>query len=651
MWEETMFGWSGRILRVNLSNSESYTEDVEAYTRSFIGGKGINLKIMYDEVSPGTSAFDSANLLCFGPGVLTGTLAPSSGRMKVTSVSPHGLLANSGIGGFIGAQIRYAGYDNLVIQGKSDEPVYLHIHDESVEFRDAAHLWGRGTQETQRLIKEEVGDSVEILCIGPAGENLVSFSAILTGMGSAAGRHGLGAIMGSKRLKAIAVQGTRPIHIAKLEEFISACEEAHRWLRESETMQGQAVQGEGDRYTLGLGYEGGCVPLGNWEEENADWDAVPGFDGADEFWNEYGVHQYGCIGCPVNHFHLFHVPGVGTNSAKCAGWGAFTGNVWTNDRKVMFHADHLCNHYGLDVTSTGNAISFLMELYHKGIITERDTEGLAMSRGDEKAIISTIHKIGKQQGFGQLFRNGVLGAAKEIGKGAEECAMVVGGEAIEPYEVRAYKSEALAAALNSGNIGESLTFEYGYFWDPEAVEEFAEATYGTKEAGVPSSYKGKALTIWDYENRMVVCDLLGACGWVFMNWTGGGAETSSLEVPVKLYSLATGRDASEAEMLETAQMCKTLERAFDVRRGKRRKDDTLPKRLFETAVPGGRYKGERLDRVRFDKMLDEYYALRGCDSEGIPTLETFDRFGLSSEGKALWQELEDEGSPVEGAKS
>jgi aldehyde:ferredoxin oxidoreductase len=645
------FGWSGQILRVNLSNAESHTEDVEPYARSFIGGKGINLKIMYDEVSPGTSAFDNENLLCFGPGVLTGTLAPSSGRMKVTSVSPHGLLANSGIGGFIGAQIRHAGYDNLIIQGKSDKPVYLYIHDESVEFRDAAHLWGKGSQETQRLIKEEVGDSAEVLCIGPAGENLVSFAAILTGMGSAAGRHGLGSVMGSKRLKAIAVRGTRAINIAKLEEFVSASEEGHKWLRASESMLEQAVQGKGDRFTLPHGYKAGSVPLGNWEVEDTDWDYEPDFDEADAFWDEYSVHQYGCVGCPVNHFHLFDVPGVGTGSAKCAGWGDFAGNVWMKDRKVMFHANYLCNHYGLDVTSTGNAISFLMELYHKGIITERDTEGLAMRRGDEHAIISAIHKIGKQEGFGKLFRNGVLDAAKAIGKGAEECAMVVGGEAIEPYELRAYKSEALGAAINSGNIGDSLTFEYGYHWDPEAVEEFAEAVYGTKQAGVPRSYEGKALTIWDCENRMVVCDMLGACGWVFLNWTGGGADTSSLEVPVKLYSLATGRDATEAGMLETAQMCKTLERAFDVRRGKRRKDDTLPKRLFETAIPAGRYRGERLDRLRFEKMLDDYYALRGWDSEGIPTPETFEKFDLSSEGEALRQELQDAGPAAKGAKS
>jgi aldehyde:ferredoxin oxidoreductase len=645
------FGWSGQILRVDLSNGQSQTEDTEPYTESFIGGKGINLKIIYDEVGPEIAAFDPANRLCFGPGVLTGTLAPAAGRMKVTSVSPHGRLASSGIGGFIGAEIRHAGYDNLVVQGRSEEPVYLHIHDDAVDLRDAAHIWGKGTQETQRLIKEEIGDSVEIVCIGPAGENLVTFGCILTGMGSTAGRHGLGAIMGSKRLKAIALQGTRPIRIAKPEEFVSTCEEAHKWLRESESMQGQAVEGQGDRHTLPLGYAGGTVPFGNWEPD-ADWDEVPGFDGADEFWNQYAVHQYGCIGCPVNHFHVFHIPGVGTGLTKCAGWGAFAANVWTNDRKVMFHASHLCNHYGLDVTSTGNAISFLMELYHKGIITEKDTDGLPMTRGDENAILATVHKIGKQEGFGKLFKDGVLGAAKKIGKGAEECAMVVNGEAIEPYEVRAYKSEALGAALNSGNIGDSLTFEYGYYYgDPEPVEKFAEEAYGTREAAVPSSYEGKAVSIWDCENQMVVCDMLGACGWVFINWTGGGADTSSLEVPAKLFSLATGRDTSEAELLVAAQRCKTLERAFDVRRGKRRTDDSLPRRMFETAVLGGRLKGERLDRERFEKMVDEYYALRGWDSQGIPTPETFERFGLSAEGKIMRQELEQKGSGKKGARS
>lgn len=644
-------GWSGQILRVDLSDMRSQTEDTEPYARSLIGGKGINVKVVYDEVGLKTSAFDPGNRLCFGPGVLTGTLAPAAGRMKVTSVSPHGLLASSGIGGFIGAEIRHAGYDNIVVQGRSDRPVYLHIHDHSVEFRDAAHIWGKGTQETQRLIKEELGDSVEIMCIGPAGESLVNFAVILTGMGSVAGRHGLGSVMGSKRLKAIAVQGTRPIRIANPEEFVSACEEAHRWLRESESMHAQAIEGDGDRHTLGLGYDAGAVPLGNWEED-ADWDEVPGFGEADEFWNQYAVHQYGCIGCPVDHFHVFRVPGVGTGLTKCAGWGSFAANVWTNDRKVMFHASHLCNHYGLDVTSTGNAISFLMELYHKGIITEKDTDGLPMRRGHENVIISAIHRIGKQEGFGELFRNGVLGAARKIGKGAEQCAMVVSGEPIEPYEVRAYKSEALAAALNSGNIGESLTFEYGYYFaDPEAVEKFAEETCGTKEAAVPSSYEGKAISIWDYENRIVACDLLGACGWVFMNWTGGGADTSSLQVPAKLFSLATGRDTSEADLLLAAQRCKTLERAFDVRRGKRRKDDTLPRRLFETAVPGGRFKGERLDRARFDKMLDEYYGLRGWDSQGIPTPETFDRLGLSSEGKLFTEELQQKGSQKKGARS
>jgi len=633
------FGWSGRILRVDLSCAESWTEDTAPYARSFVGGKGINLKTIYDEVGLTTSAFDPENLLCFGPGVLTGTLAPAAGRMKVSSLSPDGLVASSGIGGFAGAEIRHAGYDSLVIQGRAEEPVYLYVRDALVEIREAAHLWGLGTQETQQVIKEEVGDQVSILCIGHAGEELVTFSGILTGMGSVAGRHGLGAVMGSKQLKAIAIQGTLPIRIAKLEEFTSACLQAQAWLRQSPAMQMQAGGGAGDRHTLGYGYDAGAISLGNWEEDTSGWDDTHGFDGGDEFWTQYAVHQYGCIGCPVNHFHVFRVPDIGTGVTKCAGWISFAGNVWNCDRKVMFHANQLCNHYGLDVVSTGGAISFLMELHHRGILTARDTDGMSIRRGEEKAIISTIHKIGKQEGFGRLFRNGLMAAAREIGPEAEACAMVVHGEAIEPYEVRAYKSEALAAALSAGNIGETLGVDFGYVADPEGAERYAEQAYGSKEAALPTSYQGKALSIWDYENTVTACDLVGTCAWVFTNWIGGDADTPSLAIPAKLFYLATGLDSEQCDLLLAAQRCKTLERAFNVSRGVRRAHDTLPKRLFETAVPGGRFKGERLDRASFEKMLDQYYALRSWDEKGIPTQETFAKLGLSSEYVAFKQAL------------
>jgi aldehyde:ferredoxin oxidoreductase len=634
------FGWSGDILRVDLSAKRSWTEPTEPYARSFIGGRGINVKVVYDEVGDAVSPYDPENRICFGPGPLTGTLAPCSGRMKVTAMAPNGLLANSGIGGFIGAKIRHAGYDNLVIQGKSDEPVYLYLNDDSVEFRDARHLWGKDTQATQRAIKEEIGDSVEIMCIGQGGEKLVSFGCIVTGLGSGAGRSGFGAIMGSKNLKAVAVDGTREIRIAHPDEFVTAASEAQRMVREHPGMQKTAVQGMGEKQTLGLAHDYGQLTLGNWEVQDVSWEEFGGFPGADEFYSKYAVHQFGCFGCPVNHYHVFSVPGIGTGVIKCVGWAYFASNVWNRDREVMFHAAYLCNQYGLDWTAAGAAISFLMELYHRGIITEKDTDGIPMTRGSEQAIISTIDKIAKQEGFGELLRDGVWQAAKTIGSGAEECAMVVKGAEIEPYDIRAYKSEALVAALAAGTIVEGLSIEFSYIGDPETVERFVEETYGSKEYAVQTSYEGKPLIVWDYENRLMTGDMLGLCHWIFPR------RNPSFEIPAKLFSLATGREASWEQLSFAAQRAKTLERAFDVRRGVTRADDTLPKRMFDTSVPGGRFDGERLDRQAFDKMLDEYYALRGWDERGLPTEETFKRYGLASEWRALEEAISGKKKPA-----
>jgi len=615
------FGWSGKILRIDLSEMRSMTEDTEPYTHSFIGGKGINLKIMYDEVGTEVTPFDPANRICFGPGVLAGTLAPASSRTKVTSMSTNGLIASSGLGGYIGAAIRHAGYDNLVIQGTSDKPVYLNINDDLVEFKDASPISGLGTQETQRAIKEEVGESAVVMSIGPGGENLVSSACIMTGMGSAAGRHGIGAIMGAKNLKGIAVKGTHEIRIAKMEEFIAACLRAQKTLLEDPSMKTQGKDGVGDKYTLNMISEVGLLPLGNWEEENAEWDKRGGFDseGGDRFWNHYAIHQYGCFGCPVNHFHVFDVPGIGCGTTKCNGWEAFASNVWNNDRKVIFHANYICTHYGLDVISIGNIISFLMELYHKGIITEKDTDGLQMRRGDGGAIINTIHKIGMQEGFGKLFRNGVLGAARMIGRDAEECAMVVKGLEMEAYEYRAYKSLALAAALTTGSPSDGPPLDCFYLEEPTGYD--------------PTSYEEKAQRVWDYRNRVTAVDMLGTCKWL-IPWT----VESSLEMPAKLFSLATGVDTSEADLLFAAQRVETLERAFNVRKGVRRKDDTLPKRLFETAASGLKVKGQELDRVKFENMIDEYYSLRGWGEDGIPTEETFKKFDLLSEWEIFKKE-------------
>jgi aldehyde:ferredoxin oxidoreductase len=582
---------------------------------------------MYDEVGPEVGPFEPENRLCFGPGVLAGTLAPAHSRAKITSVSPNGLLQNSGIGGYIPAAIRKAGYDNVIIQGKSDKPVYLYIVDDRVEVRSAKHIWGKDTQATQRVIKEEVGGEAKVACIGPAGENLVSFSCIVTGIGSAAGRGGLGAIMGAKNLKAIAVKGSGHIRVLQPSEFLQACKETHLWLPESEkTTKMESMGGHGDKYLLERMFTRGRV--GNWEERDASWDRVGDSSGAEEFYKKYACQpQYGCFGCPVQHFHIFEIPGQFRGATKCVQWYALAGSVWVSDRKIIVHANILCDRFGLDSTGTGNAISFLMELYHRGIISKKDTDGIAMERGDEKAIFAAIEKIGKQEGFGRLFRNGVIGAAKKIGKGAEKSAVVVNGQEVEPYEIRLVKSHSLAAAIGDGTVVHgSPNIDMAWFGAPEESEKKCKDLFGSREAAVPMSYEKKAVMVWDQENRTTACDMTGTCKRL-IPW----AITKSLEMPAKLFSLATGKQTSEEELLKAGQRTLTLERAFRVLRGVRR--DTLPERLFNTAVPDGIYKGERLNRKKFEKMLNEYYGIRGWDENGIPTEKIFNEFNLSSEWK------------------
>jgi aldehyde:ferredoxin oxidoreductase len=610
---------------------KSWLEDTEPYTDLFVGGKGINVKIVYDEVGPDVAPFDAENRICFGPGVLAGTMAPSHSRMKITSISPNGHLQNSGIGGHIPAQIRNAGYDNLVIQGRSSEPVYLHIDDDKVEIRDATHLQGKDTMETQRILKDEIGDWFSVACIGPAAENLVSFGCIVTGKGSAAGRGGFGAIMGSKNLKAIAVRGSGTVKLANPLEFMEACRDTHLWLQNiGGPLTEQSKGGEGDRYILDTVHQAGMQTLGNWEEEDASWDQAGGkYPDPNPFYDEHAELQYGCSGCPVHHFFVFDIPDRCRGTSKCVQWDAFSSRVWNNDRKVMVHANTLCQNYGMDSIGTGGAVSFLMELYHRGIISEKDTDGVPMRRGDETAITTVIEKIARQEGFGKLFKEGVWGAAKAIGRDAEACAIVVDGQDMEPIEARACKGWGLVAAVNDGTVAHGHVIEeMGWIGERADLEKTGRELFGSKDAFNPISYEAKAMAVWDEENINTGGDILGTCKWL-IPWTA----TRKLDIPAKLFSLATGCETSADDISLAAQRALTLERASKVRSGKRR--DTLPKRLFETAVPDGVYKGERLDKGKFNVMLDEYYALRGWDDNGVPTKETFEKFGLQSEGQAL----------------
>lgn len=613
------FGWSGRILRVDLSKKESTIEAIDPYT-SFIGGRGINTKILYDEVGPDVGPFDPENRLIFGLGVLTGTPAPTSSRTAITTLCPNGTIGTSGFGGFVGAEIRQAGYDNIIIQGISDKPVYVYLHDDTVEFRDASKVWGKDTIEAPEIIRNEIGDpDVQVACIGSAGENLVSFACVRAGIQAASGRGGTGAIMGSKNLKAIAVRGKRGIQIAKPGEFLKVANETGKMLLDNQKPQPTSTKISYKSVDLNASpNDRGVSVFGNFEA--VDWEEIGAQNfahGGVEYYDKYYYARVGCNGCPI--FRCYRIcddPETGLGTAKCYAPVMFTFRVWNREFAVMEAAGHLCNKYGLDVLSTANIIAFLMELYHRGIITEKETDGIPMKRGDKEAIITTIHKIGRQEGFGRLFRDGVLSGARKIGRDTEEFAMAVKGQEIGLHEFRGRKGTALVLAVNTKRGG-------GEYPHPENIWSKNKVS---NEAIYPSSYENKAEMVYESTHEQMIPDLLGIC----KNYTVW-APKHSLEYPIKLFSLATGVETSVEELTTAAKKVQLLERAFDILHGIRKKDDTLPDRMFKTAVPGGPLKGERLEKDKFDKMIDEYYELCGWDIDGIPKEETFKNFGLSSE--------------------
>jgi len=637
------YGWAGRILRVDLSNRSSETEDVAPYTGDFVGGRGINVKILYDEAGNVASPFDPANRLCLGPGVLSGTAVPGSSRTEITSVSPRGMLDSAGIGGFIGTEIKHAGYDNIVIQGQSDSPTYVYIHNNRVEFKDASRLWGKDPWETQKEIRKELGDEdIQSACIGCAGENRVSFACILTGrLSSAAGRCGLGAIMGAKNLKAVAVKGTNSIKIAKPAAFLDECWEMHKIARQSPFFdRKRSCFSDKTIFKRYIDTSGKFV-AGNWEDSDWQKDGFRGLiEDPDEFWTKYAEHhqskgsqQPGCFGCPVYHETFFKIPGNDDIAiAKCVDWLSLSGPVWLTSREQVIRAVYQCNKYGLDVVSTGNCISFLMELHHRGIISKEDTDGIAMRRGDLDAILSAIRKIANQEGFGKIFRNGVATAAKMIGSGAEKYAMHIKGLELYPEEDRAYKSMALLASV--GKTEQYSVVDVEWAGAKEKMENLAVSLFGRRDAAFPTGYLDKALLAWDSENRHCVGDLLGVCKFI-IPW----GYTISMEMPARLFSLAAGKETSEEELFIAAQRTITLERAFNAIKGIRKRHDMPPMRLFDKPVTDGKFRGEVLDQASFNQMLSEYYELRGYDSEGVPTKKTFEKLGLLCEFESFQQRL------------
>ncbi len=391
-----MYGWTGTILHVNLSSGEIRTSATEDYIDHYLGGRGLGVRLIYEHYKPGTDAFDPANPLIFNTGPLTGTALPGSGRVDVTALSPmSGLRAKSNFGAYWGPELKFAGYDHLLITGQAAEPCYLWIKDDQVEIRSAANLWGKDTFETQKAIQQELGDpEIKSVCIGPAGERRVRFACIITETGDAAGRTGMGAVMGSKNLKAVAVRGTGGVKVALPQEFLELSLKINQEIREHPAYKELSVFGVARG--VHMMYELSFFPVGYFED--VCWDKIlEGYSGAD-YVQQHQLKNMGCFCCPNRCMNFFSKPGIGKGLTSCEPFSGFTGAVWNLDMDIFLEATLLVNKLGLDCTETSASISLLMELYHHKLIGPQDTDGIAMERGSKEAILGTIRKIADREG-------------------------------------------------------------------------------------------------------------------------------------------------------------------------------------------------------------------------------------------------------------
>ena len=607
-----MFAYAGKILRVDLSTGETETEPMgEEMAKQYIGGIGLGIRLLVDNLKQGTDAFSPDNPLIFVTGPLSGTMGPTAGNgYAVVSKSPAtGGVAEAKAHGFFGPDLKRAGYDAVIITGKAEKPVYLWIDDDRVQLMDAKHLWGKSPYETDGAIRKELGDYyIRVSAIGPAGEKLCRFAAIINDEFRAIGRTGMGAVMGSKNLKALAVRGTRDVNVADLEGFKEFVKIIH------ERMKGPATK----KYrTLGTPENVlvlnslAALPTRNFTQAT--------FEGADrvsgEYLNEHFVKKIvGCATCAMRCDHIAVVPEgpyKGSTSRlefECL-W-ALGPDCGVDRLDAIIEAMRLCNYYGMDGISAGVVIGFAMDLYEHGIITKEQTDGVDLRFGNAEALVQMVKKIALREGWlGDVLAEGSMRAAQKIGKGAEEYACHIKGLELPGYDLRSLKTAAL---------GFSVSFRGGC--------HLRNGAYSPDVKGKVNRFKiekGRGKMIMDEGDTYNVIDSLILCKF------SRGTYYDGLNDMAKYYTLATGIPVTAAELKKAGERIENLARLINIREGMgTREHDTLPYKIMNVPLPDSIANGAVVGKEEFQLGLDDYYEVRGWTNEGIPTIEKLDELGL-----------------------
>ncbi len=596
-----------RVLKVDLSSGQVSKEELsEDISKKFIGGRGAGTYLINTLLKGDEDAFSEENPLIFATGPLTGTAAPTGGRYMVLCKSPlTGLIACSNSGGQFGAELKRTGTDIICIVGKAKEPVYLYIDNDRAEIRSASTLWGMDTHKTTEALKEEVGsESAKVACIGPAGENLVRFACVINDLHRAAGRSGVGAVMGSKQLKAVVVKGAERPEAKDQDQFMEVVKARVKTLQEN-PVTGQGLPALGTKVLDNIINEFGAYPTRNFQ--------TGVFESTDEVCGEalaekgYLKKNRGCYACPIKCARVTELPSgnKGEGPEYESGWalGAAAG---VKDLIAITEANYLCNLMGLDTISYGTTIACAMELYEKGRIKKDEFQGgPALNFGSSEAIVFYARKTAYREGFGDKLAEGSFRLAK--GYGAEDYSMSVKGQELPAYDPRGVQGQGLSyATSNRGGC-----HVRGYLIAPEVL--------GIPEKLDPQANEGKAQWVKIFQDLTAVIDSMGMC--LFTSFALGAEDY------LAILNAFTGFDYTVEEMMECGERIWNLERALNVRMGMPPGADTLPKRLLEEAMPEGAQKG---NTVRLDKMLPEYYKLRGWDENGFPKKETLERLGLEA---------------------
>ena len=615
------YGYAGKILRVNLEKEKISTEILSLEeAKGFLGGRGLNAYRLYKEVKKGTDPLGPDNKLMIATGPLVGTMFPTASRFNVSAKSPlTGIFGDTNAGGHLAAEMKFSGYDQIIIEGRADKPSYINIKDSLVEIIDGSNIWGKTVSQADKQIKEEQKDqNVQTLICGPAAEKGVKYAGLFANQARAASRTGMGTVMASKNIKALAIRGTGTIRVANPDLFEELVLTLEKEIREHEQYPGRREMGT--TRILMMANKAGFLPTRNYTQGT--------FEHAEKVSGErlaakYNVKTRGCFACTIPCSRIYTVKegpnkGLHGEGPEYESLGSFTSRIGNSDLELALKANDLCNQLGIDILSTVGCIGWCMELYENGLLSEEETGGLDMSWGNPETIIKLIHQIANREGFGDILADGSKSAAEKLGKGIDYTVQVKGMDLIMA-DPRGLKGFGLGYAVASRG-GDHLRSEP--FIELNDDPHLGERMFGEPGATLRMSDTGKGKLIKYFEDWCAVIDALEPCKNIMQNMM-------LLEFPraAYAYSITTGIKIKAEEIHTAGERIVNIERMFGVREGISRKDDILPKRFIETPLEKGESAGSVLN---LDLMLDEYYEARGWDKNtGLPTPETLRKLGLN----------------------